>query len=154
MSTEDKKKLDGIADRANNYVHPDSGIKAGSYKQVSVNAQGHVTGGSNPNTLQGYGIIDAAPLVHGNHVPKLESANNSRFLRNDNTWQTVTPGNIGAPTKTGTDASGTWGINISGKANTAGTADNVSWAGVTSKPVNIIQVDSWDGANLKITTCT
>lgn len=123
MSTEDKKKLDGIADRANNYVHPNSGVKAGSYKQVSVNAQGHVTVGSNPNTLQGYGIIDAAPLVHGNHVPKLESANNSRFLRNDNTWQTVTPGNIGAPTKGGTGASGTWGINIRGKANTAGTAD-------------------------------
>nr|DAI73276.1 MAG TPA: hypothetical protein [Caudoviricetes sp.] len=123
MSAADKKKLDGIADRANNYVHPNSGVKAGSYKQVSVNAQGHVTGGSNPNTLQGYGIIDAAPLVHGNHVPKLESANNSRFLRNDNTWQTVTPGNIGAPTKGGTGASGTWGINIRGKANTAGTAD-------------------------------
>lgn len=126
MSAADKKKLDGIADKANNYVHPNSGVKVGSYKQVSVNAQGHVTGGSNPNTLQGYGIIDAAPLVHGNHVPKLESANNSRFLRNDNTWQTVTPGNIGAPTKTGTGASGTWGINISGKANTAGTADYAS----------------------------
>ena len=154
MSAEDKKKLDSIADRANNYVHPDSGVKAGSYKQVSVNAQGHVTSGSNPNTLQGYGIIDAAPLVHGNHVPKLESANNSRFLRNDNTWQTVTPGNIGAPTKGGTGANGTWGIDISGKANTAKTADNVAWAGVTGKPVNIIQVDSWDGANLQITTCT
>lgn len=123
MSAADKKKLDGIADKANNYVHPDSGVKAGSYKQVSVNAQGHVTGGSNPNTLQGYGIIDAAPKVHGNHVPKLESANNFRFLRNDNTWQTVTPGNIGAPTKAGTGASGTWGINISGKANIAGTAE-------------------------------
>lgn len=123
MSAEDKKKLDGIADRANNYVHPNSGVKAGSYKQVSVNAQGHVTGGSNPNTLQGYGIIDAAPLVHGNHVPKLESVNNSRFLRNDNTWQTVTPGNIGAPTRAGTGASGTWDINIKGKATTAGSAD-------------------------------
>ena len=133
MSTEDKKKLDGIADRANNYVHPNSGVKAGSYKQVSVNAQGHVTGGSNPNTLQGYGIIDAAPLVHGNHVPKLESANNSRFLRNDNTWQTVTPGNIGAPTKTGTGASGTWGINISGKANAAGTAGTAGYAADSDK---------------------
>lgn len=36
---------------------------------------------------------------HGNHVPGTEAANNSRFLRNDNTWQTVTPGNIGAYTK-------------------------------------------------------
>lgn len=133
MSAADKKKLDGIADNANNYVHPSSGIKAGGYKQVSVNAQGHVTGGSNPNTLQGYGIIDAAPLVHGNHVPKLESANNSRFLRNDNTWQTVTPGNIGAPTKAGTGASGTWDINISGKANTAGTAETAGYAADSDK---------------------
>lgn len=37
-----------------------------------------------------------ANTAHGNHVPNLESANNSRFLRNDNTWQTITPNNIGA----------------------------------------------------------
>ena len=33
---------------------------------------------------------------HGNHVPATETANNAKFLRNDNTWQTVTPANIGA----------------------------------------------------------
>ena len=33
---------------------------------------------------------------HGNHVPTTETANNAKFLRNDNTWQTVTPDNIGA----------------------------------------------------------
>lgn len=33
---------------------------------------------------------------HGNHVPATETANSARFLRNDNTWQTVTPSNIGA----------------------------------------------------------
>ena len=33
---------------------------------------------------------------HGNHVPAKETANNAKFLRNDNTWQTVTPANIGA----------------------------------------------------------
>ena len=33
---------------------------------------------------------------HGNHVPAVETANNAKFLRNDNTWQTVTPENIGA----------------------------------------------------------
>lgn len=37
-----------------------------------------------------------ANTAHGNHVPSLESANNARFLRNDNTWQTITPNNIGA----------------------------------------------------------
>ena len=33
---------------------------------------------------------------HGNHVPATQTANNAVFLRNDNTWQTVTPTNIGA----------------------------------------------------------
>lgn len=33
---------------------------------------------------------------HGNHVPATQTANNAVFLRNDNTWQTVTPDNIGA----------------------------------------------------------
>nr|DAS85649.1 MAG TPA: shufflon protein [Caudoviricetes sp.] len=39
---------------------------------------------------------------HGNHIPNPEAANNARFLRNDNTWQVVTPANIGAYTKTET----------------------------------------------------
>ena len=37
-----------------------------------------------------------ANTSHGNHVPSTETANNAKFLRNDNTWQTVTPENIGA----------------------------------------------------------
>ena len=41
------------------YTHPSSGVTAGTYKSVTVNAQGHVTGGSNPTTLAGYGITDA-----------------------------------------------------------------------------------------------
>lgn len=41
------------------YTHPNSGVTAGTYKSVTVNAQGHVTGGSNPTTLSGYGITDA-----------------------------------------------------------------------------------------------
>ncbi|MFR7913772.1 hypothetical protein [Eubacterium ramulus] len=41
------------------YSHPSSGVTAGTYKSVTVNAQGHVTSGSNPTTLSGYGISDA-----------------------------------------------------------------------------------------------
>lgn len=37
-----------------------------------------------------------AAASHGNHVPATQTANNAKFLRNDNTWQTVTPANIGA----------------------------------------------------------
>lgn len=57
MSAEDKAKLDSL----HNYVHPDSGVKAGKYMQVEVNEQGHVTGGRTlqEGTLADYGIIDA-----------------------------------------------------------------------------------------------
>lgn len=47
-----------------------------------------------------------ANTSHGNHVPTTETANNAKFLRNDNTWQTVTPANIGAaPSSHGTHVS-------------------------------------------------
>lgn len=39
--------------------HANSGVTAGTYKSVTVNARGHVTAGTNPTTLGGYGITDA-----------------------------------------------------------------------------------------------
>lgn len=38
---------------------PNSGVTAGTYRSVTVNAKGIVTAGSNPTTLSGYGITDA-----------------------------------------------------------------------------------------------
>ena len=63
MSSTDKTKLDGVASGANNYSHPNSGATAGTYRSVTVNAQGHVTGGSNPTVTVaqgGTGATDAA----------------------------------------------------------------------------------------------
>lgn len=45
------------------YTHPNSGVTAGTYRSVTVDAQGHVTGGSNPTTLAGYGITDAPTKI-------------------------------------------------------------------------------------------
>lgn len=45
------------------YVHPASGVTAGDYTKVTVDVNGHVTAGSNPTTLAGYGITDAAPRL-------------------------------------------------------------------------------------------
>ena len=36
-----------------------SGVTAGTYRSVTVDAKGRVTGGTNPTTLSGYGITDA-----------------------------------------------------------------------------------------------
>ena len=47
-------------------------------------------------TGEKYTWNNKANASHGNHVPATETANNAKFLRNDNTWQTVTPANIGA----------------------------------------------------------
>jgi hypothetical protein len=40
-----------------------SGATAGTYKSVTVDAKGRVTAGTNPTTLSGYGITDAAPAA-------------------------------------------------------------------------------------------
>lgn len=46
------------------YTHPISGVTAGTYKSVTVDKNGHVTAGTNPTTLEGYGITDAAAKSH------------------------------------------------------------------------------------------
>lgn len=46
------------------YTHPSSGVTPGTYRSVTVNSQGHVTAGTNPTTLSGYGITDAAAKSH------------------------------------------------------------------------------------------
>lgn len=51
-----------IAD--SDYVHPDSGVTADTYRVVTVDEQGHVTAGDNPTTLEGYGILDGAAKDH------------------------------------------------------------------------------------------
>ena len=43
--------------------------------------------------------VGAAATEHGAHVPAVQVADNSVFLRNDNSWQPVTPENIGAATE-------------------------------------------------------
>lgn len=39
-----------------------SGVTAGTYRSVTVDAKGRVTAGTNPTTLAGYGITDAVTI--------------------------------------------------------------------------------------------
>lgn len=43
--------------------HANSGVTAGTYKSVTVDAKGHVTAGTNPTTVAGYGITDAVTSI-------------------------------------------------------------------------------------------
>jgi hypothetical protein len=40
-------------------------VTAGTYRSITVSAQGIVTSGTNPTTISGYGITDALPLTGG-----------------------------------------------------------------------------------------
>lgn len=68
-----------------------------------------------------------AATSHGNHVPATETANNAKFLRNDNTWQTITPANIGAAASShGTHVSYDATAPLMDGTTSAGTASTVS----------------------------
>ena len=73
----------------------------GTYRSVTVDAKGRVTAGTTPTTLSGYAISDAAPLTHTTNTSNPHS---------------VTAAQVGAPTTTGTGASGTWPISVTGRA--------------------------------------
>ena len=66
---------------------------------------------STPNSLAGYGIGDAAPLSHTTNTSNPHS---------------VTAAQVGAPTTTGTGASGTWGIGITGLAGGIASGDAIA----------------------------
>lgn len=80
------------------YTHPNSGVTAGTYKSVTVNATGHVTGGSNPTTLSGYGITDAAPLSHTTTTSNPHSVTKSQV----GLGNVVNTGDSATPTSGGT----------------------------------------------------
>lgn len=73
------------------------------YIDISYSSAGVYVGGGNANKLNWIKALsftdhthNYAAASHGNHVPTTQTASNKVFLRNDNTWQTITPANIGA----------------------------------------------------------
>ena len=60
-----------------------SGVVAGTYRSVTVDARGDVTAGTNPTTLAGYGITDAAPISHvsaGGNAHAAATASQAGFM--------------------------------------------------------------------------
>lgn len=86
------------------HVHPTDTTRA---SQADLDALENVVSGKSDNGHTHDGryyteseidtkLSNKANTSHGNHVPTTQTANNAVFLRNDNTWATVTPANIGA----------------------------------------------------------
>lgn len=76
------------------YTHPNSGVSAGTYNTVTVNAQGHVTGGNNVGYLQltggtltggvGHSILDISATsgtvtLTANRIHKMNISGNTTF---------------------------------------------------------------------------
>lgn len=144
------------------YTHPNSGVTAGTYKSVTVNAQGHVTGGTNPTTLAGYGITDAAAKSHTHASGDITSLDASKLtgtidiarlpqgalercvvVEDDEARLALTTGKIQKGDTVKVTSTGKMYFVVDDtKLNqeagyevyTAGTATSVPWSGVTGKP--------------------
>lgn len=69
-------------------------------------------------------LAGKANSSHGNHVPEVQTASNKVFLRNDNTWATITPANIGAAPTSHASSATTYGVSSAsnyGHAKASGT---------------------------------
>lgn len=142
-----KNKLEGIAEGANKYTHPDSGVTAGTYRSVTVNKQGHVTAGTNPTTLEGYGIteVEADKITGTINIANLPQGALERCIvvADDEARFKLTTANVqvGDTVKV-TDTNTMYFVKDDTKLSseegyevyTAGSATSVPWTGVTGKP--------------------
>lgn len=158
----EKTKLEGIEEGANKYIHPESDVVVGEYTKVTVDANGHVTNGTNPTTLSEYGITDAANKVHNHTDDDIISLSASKLTgtididrlpvgalerlvlvttdteRFALTTSDIQKGDTVKVTETGLMYFVTDDTNLSTEDGyeqyTAGTATAVAWSGITGKP--------------------
>ena len=161
-TTAEKNKLNAIESGANKYVHPTSGVTASSYSKVTVDVNGHVTTGSNPTTLAGYGITDAASKTHTHTSADITSLDASKLtgtisidrlptgalerlvvVATDEDRLALTTANIQKGDTVKVTATGKMyyvidDTKLTSEAGyeiyTAGTATAVDWSGITNKP--------------------
>lgn len=57
-----------------------TGVGAGTYNSVTVDTKGRITAGTNPTTLSGYGITDAAPSSHTAATTSVHGISNTANL--------------------------------------------------------------------------
>jgi phage-related tail fiber protein len=140
--------FDGSANIAISITLANTGVSASTYRSVTVNAKGLVTGGSNPTTIAGYGLTDA---VSTSDVVTTATAN--KILKLDGSAKlpaSITgnaDGNAATATKLATarniaiTGDLAWNLNFDGSANVtaAGTLSNT---GVTASTYRSVTVDA------------
>ena len=113
-----------------------TGVTAGTYKSVTVDAKGRISSGSNPTTLAGYGITDAQGSSDSlSAIAALAGTGGILKKTGVNTWT--------LDTATYLTANET--INVSGDVTGSGTTAltlNLSTTGVTAGAYNTVTVDA------------
>ena len=140
-------KLNGIEDNANLYVHPQSGIVAGTYRSVTVDENGHITAATNPDTLEGYGVTSVpvnllSGVINIENIPHaalercmVVADDAARFALTEAEVQVGDTVKVAATStmyfvKDASKLSSEEGYEVY----TAGTAAAVDWSGVLGKP--------------------
>lgn len=110
MSSADKTKLNGIAENANNYVHPSYTSRTSGLYKIIVDATGHISNavavaksditalgipGSDTNTWIAFKGATASAAGTAGYIPAPSAGYNTRFFRGDGTWQAISLSTFG-----------------------------------------------------------
>jgi len=142
--------------------HADSGVDAGTYTKVTVNATGHVTDGANPTTVAGYGITDAVTNVAYDTTNKKFTKTVNGTTSNIASLSTISIGSASAGTAIPADDITSWTTNTPTKVVpntvvTGGTTTdipNISKKTVVTSVTKKTVVTSASGATATVSGCT
>jgi len=121
------------ANKTVNITHNTSGVSAGTYRSVTVNTYGHVTAGTNPTTLSGYGITDAK-IANGvitlgsNTITPLTASSTLDATKLSGTASVSTTGNAGTTTKFNSSRT----ITLTGDVTGSGSGDGSNGWSITA----------------------
>ena len=146
---------DAAGDITVSYTHPDSGVVAGTYTKVTVDAQGHVTAaqaGIDAADIVS-GTIDIARLPHGAierlvvvadetamlnlTVEDIQTGDTVKNAETNEMYFVVDDTKLATKAEDGTVTAGTMDAFV---VYTAGAATSIDWAGVENKPEEIVNL--------------
>lgn len=123
--------------------HNTSGVSAGTYRSVTVNTYGHVTAGTNPTTLNGYGITDAkiasgVITLGSNTITPLTASSTLDATKLSGTASISTTGNATTATKFNSNRS----IALTGDTKGSASADGSSGWSIATNTTTLSGINS------------